>query len=146
MWIGRIREADLAPKSFTAARVCGFAWAWSCRPGVCGILTIVNSCVSCSVFETTESVVLELELMSRNDLFDELSTAGVLKEHKTAAIVYQVTHRLTIHCFMDSSSSESMLIGWVVHWMSFRHYELAAGLINSSLLFSPCPLPRWCWR
>jgi hypothetical protein len=64
---------------------------------VCGILTIVNSCVACSVFETTESVVLELELMSRNDLFDELSTAGVLKEHKTAAIVYQVNNRLTMH-------------------------------------------------
>jgi hypothetical protein len=70
--------------------------------------------VACSVFETTESVVLELELMSRNDLFDELSTAGVLKEHKTAAIVYQVTH-LTIHCFVDSRNSESLLIGWVIH-------------------------------
>lgn len=40
-------------------------------------------------------MVLELELMSRNDLFDELSTAGVLKEHKTAAIVYQVVLAVT---------------------------------------------------
>jgi serine/threonine protein kinase len=43
-----------------------------------------------SAFETCDSVVLELELMSRNDLFDELSTSGVLKEHKTAGIVNQV--------------------------------------------------------
>jgi len=42
------------------------------------------------VLETVDSIVLELELMSRKDLFDELSTSGVLKEHKTAAIVYEV--------------------------------------------------------
>lgn len=43
-----------------------------------------------SAFETRDALVLELELMSRSDLFDELSTTGVLREGKTAAIVHQV--------------------------------------------------------
>lgn len=43
-----------------------------------------------SAFETREALVLELELMSRSDLFDALSTTGVLRENKTAAVVHQV--------------------------------------------------------
>lgn len=46
-----------------------------------------------SAFETRDALVLELELMSRSDLFDELSTTGVLREAKTAAIVHQVGGR-----------------------------------------------------
>ncbi len=51
-----------------------------------------------SAFETRDSVVLELELMSRCDLFDELSTTGVLREGKTAAIVHQVLTYLLPAC------------------------------------------------
>jgi serine/threonine protein kinase len=50
-----------------------------------------------SVFETTEVIVLELELMSRSDLFDELSTSGVLKECKTASIVQEVGLFMVYH-------------------------------------------------
>ena len=64
-----------------------------------------------SVFETVDSMVLELELMSRNDLFDELSTSGVLKEHKTAAIVHQVCADVWLVC---SSSQDLSCVCFLV--------------------------------
>lgn len=88
---GRSREAILGSGELVTACVFVYSpWPLLAVPRCVRSTHLPYPCVACSVFETTESVVLELELMSRNDLFDELSTAGVLKEHKTAAIVYQV--------------------------------------------------------
>lgn len=63
-----------------------------------------------SCFETRDALVLELELMSRSDLFDELSTTGVLREGKTAAIVHQVC------CFFFRYGGWGLWGGWVGGW------------------------------
>jgi serine/threonine protein kinase len=85
-----------ASSSATTAGECSSSNSSTATAAVTAAAVAVTACGSCPIvrlrglFETAEHLVLEMELMSGTDLFDKLSSSGVLRDADAAGLVRNV--------------------------------------------------------